>query len=56
MMKINNEAKFSLAKECTLLAIQNNLINKWENPESTAKEVTTFFKTVFETLDSDATE
>ncbi|MBP3617901.1 MAG: hypothetical protein J6J38_07680 [Lachnospiraceae bacterium] len=51
-MELTNSDKFLLAKTFTELAIQNDLITHWQEPEATAKEVTTFFNTVYETLDS----
>lgn len=55
MVKMNPEAKLSFAKECTLLAIEHKLITVLDKPEKTANEVTTFFKTIFDTVDSEST-
>lgn len=52
MIKLNNEYKINAAKELTELAIQNNLIDTHSDEESTAKAVCSFFKTIFENLDS----
>jgi hypothetical protein len=56
MVKMNTEAKIAFAKECTLLAIEHKMLTVWDKPNLTAKEVTTFFKTVFDNLDPDTTE
>lgn len=53
-MKLNDNAKYTLAKSFTELAIQHELINKYEDSADTAKEVTTFFKTIIDTIDSDS--
>lgn len=53
-MAITDPKKYDLAKSFTELAIQNGLIIKCSNATDTAKQVTTFFKTVMETLDPPA--
>lgn len=47
---LNSTSKYQLAKSFTELAIQNNLINKYEDSESTAKEVTRFFDTIIDNI------
>lgn len=47
---LSANAKYSLAKSLTEFAIQNGLIMKHENSTETAKEVTSFFDTVFTTV------
>lgn len=49
-MNLNSTVKYQLAKSFTELAIQNNLINKCENSESTAKEVACFFDTIIDNI------
>jgi hypothetical protein len=56
MIKLDNNYKLSLAKECTMLALQNNMIAKYSDSVDTAKEVAKFYKTLFENLDSETTE
>lgn len=46
----NSTAKYQLAKSFTELAIQNNLINKCKDSESTAKEVARFFDAIFDNV------
>lgn len=55
MIGLNNEYKIELAKQFTTLAIQNNLITTYSESEDTAKEVTKFYRTIYETLDTDST-
>lgn len=47
---LTDNAKLQLAKSFTELALQNNLIDKYEDSSRTAEEVTRFFDTVFHTL------
>ena len=47
---LNSTAKYQLAKTFTELAIQNNLIHKCEDSESTAKEVAHFFDTIIDNI------
>lgn len=56
MVKYNESFKTNTAKTFTELAIQNGLIPNYENPEDTAEAVCTFFKTIFEKLDSEKEE
>lgn len=53
-MSLNDNAKYTLAKSFTELAIQNGLIVHYDDSADTAKEVTTFFKTIIDTIDSDS--
>lgn len=48
--EFNKNEKYQLAKSLTELAIQNNLIAKYEDSADTAKEVTKFFDSVFATV------
>ncbi len=50
-MYLNETSKCALAKSFTELAIQNGLINQCADSAETAKEVTTFFKTIIDTID-----
>lgn len=50
-MHLNETSKYTLAKSFTELAIQNGLINQHADSADTAKEVTTFFKTIIDTID-----
>lgn len=52
MISLDDEYKIAVAKELTSLAIENNMISKYSDSDHTAKEVTKFFRTIFETLDS----
>lgn len=52
MINLTDNYKLVQAKTLTELAIQNNLINKHDDEESTAKAVCTFFNTIFTELDS----
>ena len=54
MIKLNDDFKITTAKALTELAIQNELIYKYNDEEKTAKAVCTFFKTIFDELDSNA--
>ena len=47
---LTENAKLQLAKSFTELALQNNLIDKYEDSSRTAEEVARFFDTVFNTL------
>lgn len=47
---LTDNAKIQLAKSFTELAIQNNLIDRYEDTSRTAKEVACFFDTIFNTL------
>lgn len=49
-MSISDTAKYQLAKSFTELAIQNDLISKYEDSESTAQEVVCFFDTIFDNI------
>ena len=51
-MNISNEAKSTLAKTFTELAIQNGLIRVNNNAADTANEVTTFFNSIIENIGS----
>ena len=51
-MNISTEAKYTLAKTFTELAIQNGLISAYHNAADTANEVTTFFKSIIENIGS----
>lgn len=53
-MIFNDSTKYTLAKTFTELAIQNNLITRYESAEDTAKEVTTFFNTIIDTVNNDS--
>ena len=50
-MPMNYNEKYILAKSFTELAIQNGLISQCVNSVKTAEEVTTFFKTIIDTID-----
>lgn len=50
-MHLSDVNKQTLAKDFTELAIQNGLIHPCENAEEAAKEVTTFFKTIIDTIE-----
>lgn len=52
-MYLNETSKYTLAKSFTELAIQNWLINQYADSADTAKEVTTFFRTIIDTIDKD---
>lgn len=54
MVTLSETYKLSFAKSVTELAIQNNLFAPSDEPSELAKDVTTFFKTVYETVDNDA--
>ena len=43
--------KIAFAKTLTELALQNGMIHRCADSETTATEVTNFFHTVYETLD-----
>ena len=43
--------KYSLAKDFTELAIQNGLFTSHADVSDTAKEVTTFFNTIIDTIE-----
>lgn len=49
-INISDTAKYQLAKSFTELAIQNDLINRYEDSESTAQEVVRFFDTIFDNI------
>lgn len=49
-MNINNDAKYTLAKTFTELAIQNDLIKAYDNAADTANEVTAFFNSIIENI------
>ncbi len=51
-LNLNDTAKYTLAKAFTELAIQNGLINKYEDPAETAKQITTLFDTIAATIDT----
>ena len=51
-MNISNDAKYTLAKTFTELAIQNGLIRANNNAADTANEVTTFFNSIIENIGS----
>jgi hypothetical protein len=53
MQNLTDNFKLGLAKSITELAIQNDLFIRSDDPTEMAKDITTFFKTVFETADSD---
>ncbi len=46
MLPLNDTAKYQLAKSLTELAIQNNLITKYEDSAKTAEETVKFFDTI----------
>lgn len=46
MIRLSDEGIVELAKLYTELAVQNNLINRRETSEETAKEVAMFFNTL----------
>lgn len=48
--RLTSTSKYQLAKSFTELAIQNNLISKCEDSESTAKEVACFFDTIIDSI------
>lgn len=48
---MNYNEKYILAKSFTELAIQNGLISQCVDSSATAEEVTTFFKTIIDTID-----
>ena len=50
-MKLTDSDKILFAKTFTELAIQNGLLHRRTDSEATAKELTDFFHTVYETLD-----
>ena len=50
MNKISENARFTLAKSFTELAIENNLFIASKNPEDTAKQISNFFNTIVETI------
>lgn len=53
-MRMNDNAKSSLAKTFTELAIQNGLIACCEDSVETAKEVSAFFNTIVDTIEGTA--
>lgn len=50
MLALNDTAKYQLAKSLTELAIQNNLITKYEDSAKTAEETVKFFDTITNTI------
>ena len=52
MIPLNDEAKIKFAKEFTELAIQNNLIPKYNDEVKTAEAISKFYKTIVDNLDS----
>jgi len=56
MIKLKNDYKIATAKTLTELAIQNNLIQRYNEEQATAKAVCAFFKTIYDELDSDSEE
>lgn len=54
MVKLTDNYKLNLAKTVTELAIQNGFFVRSDDPAEMAEDITKFFKTVFETADSDA--
>lgn len=50
-MRLSDNAKYTLAKNFTELAIQNNLFECHENSVDTASEITTFFNTIIDTIE-----
>lgn len=51
-MQMTDNDKFLLAKTFTELALQHSMIHRCADAETTATEVTAFFRTVYETLDN----
>lgn len=49
-MTITDTAKYQLAKFWTQLDIQNNLFHDHEHSAETAKEITTFFDAIVDTV------
>ncbi|WP_455804018.1 hypothetical protein [Clostridium butyricum] len=56
MIKLSTNYKIETARSLTELAIQNNLMSKYSNSEETAKEISKFFKTLLNELDSETNE
>lgn len=50
MPKLNTEAAYSIAKDFTLIAIENNMILASSEPEATAKDIALFYKTLSDEL------
>lgn len=53
MIKLTTDYKVKTAKTLTELSIQNNLINQYSDEKETAEAICTFFKTIYDKLDSD---
>lgn len=49
-MYLNDNAAFALAKELTIVAMQNNMIKAVSDSDTTAKNVTDFYFTAFNAL------
>lgn len=56
MVKLDIQYKLSLAKTFTELAIQNDLICKYDNASDTANAVCDFFQTIVDNLDNKSDE
>lgn len=52
-MKLNYPELVSLAKSVTELAMQGNLITKYEKAEDTAKEIATFYNAFVDEVTKD---
>lgn len=50
-MYLSDNAKYTLAKNFTELAIQNGLFECRKNSADTASEITTFFNTIIDTIE-----
>lgn len=51
-LHIPQKAAYSLAKELTCLAIENNYIPKHTDSSEIAKELATFFNTIVDNIDA----
>lgn len=51
--KANASFVVNLAKEITIVAMQNNMISATTDPSETAKNVSQFYKTILETINKD---
>lgn len=50
MYKLSTESTIKVAKEFTIIAMQNGLIPQGQSPEKAAKNVVEFYQTVLETI------
>jgi len=51
--KLNDEATMLIAKELTIIAMQNNLVRIETDTKASATNVTDFYKKIIETINKD---